>query len=377
MAGRFSPQQVSTGPDKSPLKTIILGGPGVGKTWLVSTITGDDGSPIFFQSVEEGAKGLCPDARPAGFRDARGTWLAPRSFAELLDALDTFLHEVNAPVEVQTPAGPVKRRPYRHFGIDSLSGIERLVHEAACQAEGVQHMEGADYQRVWNGAVSFWLKVREKLDEIRRSGVHVWVIAHATDAFHASETTGETFRKADLLLAGKSQMLDQVRNLWRSWADNVWYVTHDVQVISKKGRRTIANLRGRIVVTRETGGVCAKSRLSMPASLPATWRDLQQAITGRTPDRSERVRKDIAAIAAELEPAERAEIDRDLAAAKTTTQLASVLQRAQGMRAMLEEDDDAAPVPATSAEPVDEDPASPRRAVATPKPAATNGAAAH
>jgi hypothetical protein len=337
MAGRFSAAQVSSGPDKSPMKTIVTGSSGVGKTYFISTIVDDAGGPIFFLPVEEGAKGLCPDAGPHGFR-VGDRWIAPRTLADFYDACDEFQGVVNAPVD--NGAGG-KRRPYRHFGVDSLTGLEDLVLATACQTEGVPHMEAAEYKKIWNAAMPIWKGVQNKLDEIRRSGVNIWLIAHATEGFDASETTGEVFRKRDLMLRGSGKTLDEARNMWRGWTDNVFFLSKTVSVAKgTKDKRAMAKLGGRVLITRETGNIYAKSRLPIPEQVAATWPDLQKAMRAKIPVNVDKTREQVAAIAAQLPPEERVSVESDLAAAKTPTLMAAALSRAQGMLAMVDAGDD-------------------------------------
>ena len=335
MAGRFSAAQVSSGPDKSPMKTIITGSSGVGKTWLVSTIVDDAGGPIFFLPVEEGTKGHSPDAAPQGFR-VGDRWIAPRTLAEFYDACDEFMNVVNA--QVDNGSGG-KRRPYRHFGVDSLTGLEDLVLATACKLEGVAHMEAAEYKKVWNAAMPIWKGVQNKLDDIRRTGVNIWLIAHATESFDASETTGEVFRKRDLMLRGSGKTLDELRTMWRGWADNVFFLSRALSVTKgTKDKRQMAKLSGRVLITRETGSIFAKSRLPIPEQIAATWADLQRAMRAKIPVNVDKTRDQVTAIAAQLADEERAAIEADLAAAKTPTQVSAALSRAQGMLAMLDQD---------------------------------------
>jgi len=342
MAGRFNAANVNANPDKTALKTLLTGGSGVGKTWFVSTITNDDGSPVFFLPVEEGLKGNCPDARPMGFKDERDRWVVPMNIGEFHMALNVFMTEVNVPVDVVGPDGKTtKRRPYRHLAIDSLTGIETLVNEATCGVEKVRHMEDKDYGKVWSAAFPYWQAVQRHLDDVRRTGVNIWLIAHSRETYDASVSSGDVFKRWDLALRGSKQSLDDLRQLWRAWADNVFFVLKDISVAKgDKNKRAMAKLGGRVLITAETGSIYAKSRLPIPPRIPATWPDLQRAMRSGTPVKVDKTREQIASIAAQLEPDDRAAIEADLTAAKTPTQVAAALSRAQGMLAMLDSGDE-------------------------------------
>jgi hypothetical protein len=318
--------KIGSGPDRSALKTIITGQSGVGKTWFCSTIEAD-GSPIFMLPVEEGLKGICPDANPQRFRDDRDRDIVPANLAEFVQALDAFMAN-NQP---QGPEGQ-KRRPFRHLGIDSLSGIEKMVHAAACGAEKARHMEDRDFKKVWGAALPLWQNVQSKMDEVRRTGVNIWLIAHSVEDFDSSDTTGDVFRRWDLMLRGSGKSLAETRELWRQWADNVFFIQKDVTVRKgDKTRRAMAQLGGRILVTRDTGKVYAKSRLPIPATIPATWPDLQRAIRAGAPVKVDATREQIKALLVNLDPEEQASAEADLARASNATQMSSLLSRVQAM----------------------------------------------
>lgn len=325
MAGKFSAQSVSTNPDRTPMATIVTGGPGVGKTHFLSTIDG-----IFMIPVEDGMKGASPHHTPAKFMDEHGRCILPDTFAEFIEELDVFHREVNRPAP-QPPSGAMGR-PHRHLGIDSLTGIERLVNAQACGAERAAHMEDKDYKKVWSAALPYWEQVQARLGAIRRSGVNVWLIAHAEEDYDASESTGEVFRKSDLAFRGSGKTLGDIRRLWRGWADNIFYIQRVVKV--KKGdktKRAMADFGGRVLVTQETARCAAKSRMNLPPTMPATWLDLQRHLRAGIPASAEKLLSQIQAIQPTLQAEDRELIQADLQVAKTPTQLAAVLSRAQGM----------------------------------------------
>jgi hypothetical protein len=332
MAGKFS--KVGSGPDKSALKTIITGPSGVGKTWFVSTIANDDGRGIFFLPVEEGAKGICPDAKPEGFRDEHDRWVIPANIGELHMALDSFAREQNAP-DPQTG-----KRPFRHLGIDSLSAVERLIHEAALGVEKARHLEDREFGKVWEACMPFWNNFISTLDAIRRTGVNIWLIAHSANLYTSSELTGDVYERWDLAFRGGKKG-SAVRETVRQWSDQVLFLQKTISVQKgTKEKRSMAKLGGRVLVTQDTGAIYAKTRLPMPATIPATWPDLVRAMRSGAPVNVDRTREQIAGISARLSAEDRESIQRDVAKAANAVQLAAVLSRAQGMLAVSADPDD-------------------------------------
>lgn len=326
MGSKFGAATVTTDPDRSATKNILTGGPNVGKTYFASTIGG-----VFIIPIEEGLKGASPHHSPAHFK------FVPDTLTELHEALREF-ETLNVP---QPPPGtpgnarpdPTWKRPHYHLALDSLTGIERLVHAAACGAEKVKHMEDKDFKKVWNAALPLWEGILAALDRIRRGGVHVWIIAHAVEDFDSAFATGEVFKRWDLMFRGSGKTLADVRHLWRSWADNIYYLVKQHRVRKgDKTRRTMAEFGGRVLITQETATCAAKSRGNLPPSLPATWEDLKRAMASGVPAKPDKLLAQIRVIAADLDPEERDAIEADIErAAGSATRLAATLSRAQGM----------------------------------------------
>ncbi|MGK4001129.1 AAA family ATPase [Sorangium sp. So ce1036] len=316
---RFSAASVTRAPDRSKHRLILTGRSGVGKTHLVSTIPG-----VFIVPIEEGLKGVSPDHEPAHFKET------PRTIGELHRALDVF-------AELNT-VDSEGRRQFPHLALDSLSGIERLVHEAACGAEKVRHMEAKDFKKVWSAAEPFWFEVQEKLDAIRRTGVHIWIVAHSAETVDASTTSGEIYRRWDIQLKGTGTTGVEARQMWRTWADHVFFLDWAVEVQKgSKTSRAIGRYKGRILHTRESASYYAKTRLRLPPSLPAAWEDLAKAWAAGVAAPDTKLRAELNEVLPQLAPEDRAAIEAELETA-TGNKLSALVSRAQGMLAVALED---------------------------------------
>lgn len=406
-ASRFDAATTGEAKDRSPGKTIVTGDSGVGKTYFTSTITSEDGRPIFLIPVEEGLKGISPLHHPALFTDSAGSPIVPMSFQELLEALVAFKDTVNRPaptqawyehlpydvgsierrvlgelisvypqwlprtvianrtgaqpsaldttlsvladarrVELHAPSNSVRviadrswKRPYLHLGIDSLSGIEKLIHAEVTGRAGVKSMADKEYNKLWTEAQPLWSQVQNLLDIIRRqTGTHVWIVAHCIEDVDASATTSEIYRARDLMLKGTGKTLTEIRQFWRQWADSVWYIMRDVAVTQgTKTKRTTAQSRGRILITTETAQCKAKSRMSIPPRLPATWGDVKAALMALQPAPPDRLEARILALLDGLSDEERKAVRDEIAAAanagaQRTAILAALLSRVEGLR---------------------------------------------
>jgi 5'-3' exonuclease len=334
-SGRFGAARVATGIPRAANKTIVTGRPGIGKTRFLSTI-----EKVFLLDLEDGLRGASPDHDFGAFRDAADRPLIPRTLDELLDALDAF-------------AGTNSDRRYHHLGVDGLTGIERLVHESVCSRERVEHMDAKGYKELWRAAEPVMARVQRRLDEIRSTGVHIWIAAHASEVYDSVSTTGETFRKWDLLLKGAGETGVHARNFWRQWANNVWFLDWSTSLQRKaKGARQIARQDARVLHTSETGTHYAKSRDRLPPTLPADWEDVSRAMASAASNDDARtiaqLREQIAQVTERIADEDvRARVLRAAAEATTVSRLSAYLARAQGhatLDAPAEEQQDTAEV---------------------------------
>lgn len=313
MSSKF---QVTRGPVVRPHATILTGRSGIGKTYFASTI-----DARFFICVEQGLSGAHPDLVDEIPRFDH----QPQSLGEFFEMLAAFKAQARA-------------EGWRHLVTDSLSGIEALVNKQACGQEKVAHMEAKDFKKVWAAAMPIWQRVQRELDAVRdQAGAHLWLIAHSQETTEVVET-GDTFSKYDLAFQGSGKALAEIRQLWRAWADHVFFLDWQASIkkASSIGQKAVGQYRSRILYTRETPRLFAKSRSAVPETLPATWEDLRKALGGPAANAGAKTRAQVVALLDRLDADGRSEIERALRGAKTPAALAEVLSRAQGMAAVRE-----------------------------------------
>lgn len=325
--------KVTKGPVVRPHATILTGRSGIGKTYFASTI-----DARFFICVEQGLSGAHPELVDEIPRFDQ----QPKNLGEFFEMLAAFKAQARA-------------EGWRHLVVDSLSGIEALVNIQACGQEKVAHMEAKDFKKVWAAAMPIWQRVQRELDAVRdQAGAHLWIIAHSQETTEVVET-GDTFAKYDLAFQGSGKSLGEIRQLWRAWADHVLFL--DWQATIKKagsiGQKAVGQYRSRLLWTRETPRLFAKSRSAVPETLPATWEDLRKALGGPTAAVGAKTRTQVVQLLDRLDVAGRAEIEKALRVAKTPAALAEVLSRAQGMVAVLELEAENGEIPTTDALPAE------------------------
>jgi len=257
--------------------------------------------------------------------------------------------------EFKALAGPMG---IRHLAVDSLSGLETLVHRAACNLEHVANMEAKEFKKVWAAAVPVWQRVQQALDSVRDIGVHIWLIAHSQETMEAIDT-GETFAKYDLSFSGSGKSLMEIRQFWRAWPDCVFFI--DWKTSYKKGsigKQATAAYTSRIIHTKETARLFAKSRMPLPDTLPATWRDLERAMKSGMAASDDKTLVKIHAVLAQITDAGLSEeIQADIAASRSSNGLAQILSRANGILSIQRDEEESGDfAPAAEAETVDQEP---------------------
>lgn len=253
----FSSAKVSTKRTNSANINIVLGKSGVGKTHFCSTIP-----KVFWLPTERGLDGCAPGTNPPHFATDDGIEILPTNVAEFCDAVDAFL----------------SMDGYTGLVVDSLSGIEVLVHRAAMGSEKADHMEAIEYKKVWHAAESHWRRIQDKLNQVRLRGIDVWIIAHACEVTETSSVEGAFFKKWDLFLKGSGDAGVAVRQFWRQFANNVFFL--DWQTTAHRGKRGHAQqveTLGRVIIVQEDATHYAKNRWGLVDPVPATYGDLISA----------------------------------------------------------------------------------------------------
>ncbi|RTL06477.1 hypothetical protein EKK58_05850 [Candidatus Dependentiae bacterium] len=143
MSSKFS--RVSATRDQSTYKTLLVGIGGAGKTFFVSTITAEDGRPMFLLAVEEGGKGVSPNHAPKHYDGVRpGTYALPESFDELIEAMRNFRDVINAH---QPPPGWLERageyQPFLQTLVNAYPGALSANEVASGSKRNVQDVPTA------------------------------------------------------------------------------------------------------------------------------------------------------------------------------------------------------------------------------------------
>ena len=195
--------RVSKGAEEAPLKVVIYGVEGAGKTsWA-----GDAPSPIFLG--EPGAKALAHVARLD----------PPTHLAQVVEAIASLT---------------TMDHPYKTLVVDTLDYLEPLVWQETCRLGGKRSIEDFGYGKGYTKALEVWLGLLKALDLLQsKRGMGLILTAHAT-VKKFMNPSGEDFERYTLKIHEKAAAFI------KGWADSVFFASYDVQVVKGEGRGAMA-----------------------------------------------------------------------------------------------------------------------------------------
>jgi AAA domain len=229
---------ITNGPTGSPLKLLLYGPPGVGKTNLIKTAPGNT---IFLDT--EGST-----------TDYQVQRIEASNFAEVNDAIEYLLRESH---------------PYTNVALDTISAWEDFAEQEILKREKKNRMAEFTYGK---GSVF----VREEtdhflsnLDRLARKGLNVLIVAHSTVTRIQPPEIPEGYDK-------NVPSIDKVAaQTLKRWAKAIIFLNYKIRVIETDERKT-RGLGGdqRVIYTRPHAAYDAKNRHDLPAEIPFekdTW----------------------------------------------------------------------------------------------------------
>ena len=237
---------VTNGRIVSPIKTLVYGCSGVGKSSFAAGAPG-----AIFIPVEEGTNAIETARFPR-----------PETFQDVLDAI------------TELAKGEHK---YKTVVIDTLDALEALIWAKVCADAKKSSIE--DVGGGWGkgyvaalGELRIFLSYLERLRTTR--GMNIVLIAHAQVKKFANPE-GLDFDRYELKLAGKGASA-----LVQEWVDNLLFATFEViAATDEKTDRTRGVATGRrIARTSRAGAYDAKSRHSLPDPMDLEWSVYRESI---------------------------------------------------------------------------------------------------
>jgi hypothetical protein len=260
----MSIEAVTGGIVQEPHRILIYGVGGVGK----STFLSEAPNPIFLDT-QAGTTRLDVQRFPR-----------PESWEDVLEAIDTLIET---------------EHPYQTLAIDLLDDIEQLLWASICKRDGQENIEGYGYGKGYKVALVEWRQLIAKLERLRRKGMLIGFVAHASiRPFKNPE--GEDYDRYTL------QIHEQAAGLLRGWCDTVLFARHEtvLKTDPKKKRTRGLSTGARVIQTVETAAYYAKNRDNLPDTLPLDWAEFDLAVSVGQPADQSSVQAEIAELLAQV-----------------------------------------------------------------------------
>jgi hypothetical protein len=265
---RMTLANVSKGRIAKPIRVLLFGVEGIGKTTFASKAP----RPIFL-GPEDGSSELDVERFPE-----------PHSWPETLDAIDTLTAE---PHEYQT------------LVVDTLDWVEPLCWAQVCtkpDEKGVLHdqIEDFGFAKGYNKAVDEWRIFLSRLERMRAAkGMGVILLAHSwIKPFKNPEA--DDYDRYELKLHGRSG------GLIKEWCDAVLFANYETYASKKGGRTRGQDTGARLIHTQRRAAWDAKNRYDLPETLPLDWDAFAEAVVAHRPASPAHTRSRIEAMLAEL-----------------------------------------------------------------------------
>lgn len=244
----MSKYQVTSGVIPAPVKVVLYGPEGIGKSTFASQFP----DPIFIDA-EGGTKQLDVRRLPR-----------PTSWAMLLDEV------------AEVRKGNI---PCTTLVLDTADWAEALCIQSICAKAKVDGLEGFGYGKGYVYAKEAFAKLLDKLEEVVAGGRNVVVLAHAMIAkFEQPDAVGNYDR-------WQMKTTKQVAPLLREWCDMLLFANYKT-VVEKSGSSPNAKNKAsggrRVLYTTHHPCWDAKNRFGLSDELPLDYQAIAAIIPGKS-----------------------------------------------------------------------------------------------
>ena len=231
-----------------PVKAVIYGSEGIGKSTLASKMPG-----AVFLDLEGGTSRL--NVRRVKCGD---------DLQSILDTLSELINQKDA-YKVQT------------IVIDTADALELLITKGVCKKYGKDGIESFGYSKGYTYVAEDLKRVLDKLDAAILAGINVTLLAHAKiTKFEQPDEMG-AYDRWELKLSKRSAPL------LKEWADLLLFCNYKTTVItSGEGMDKKKKVTGgeRIMYTSHHSCWDAKNRFDLPAELPLKFESIAKIYEG-------------------------------------------------------------------------------------------------
>lgn len=232
------------GKQQSPVKGIVYGQAGIGKTTFASKWP----SPIFID-IENGS-GQIDVSR-----------VIPKTYAEVKQILAELLKD---------PQG------FKTIVIDSTDKLEQMIIQDICNANGIKSIEQYEkgYGKGWTHLVECWANLLDYLDRIRTThGVNVLLVGHSViKRYEPADDSG--YDRYTLTIYAKSA------ELLKGWSDITLFVRYDVVSQLENGKNKACGNAPRVMHSQFHPCWDAKNRYGLPDKMKFDFANISSIFSG-------------------------------------------------------------------------------------------------
>jgi len=232
---------VKTGIEKKPIKMVLHGPPGIGK----STFGSNAPDPIFLVT-EDGLANIDVPRFPIA-----------KTVNEVWQYLKMLIEE---------------EHEYKTFVLDSLDWLERIFWADICEKHSVSSIDEIGYGKGYLFTMTHWDRFYRGLEKLREKNMAIILIAH-NEIKTFSPPDGNSYDRYQIKLhktaAAKAE----------EWSDAVLFANFKVFVNVEKGKtKGKAVGRERILFTQPNPAYRAKNRYNLPEEIPFSFDDFKNAL---------------------------------------------------------------------------------------------------
>lgn len=230
-----------------PPRIVVYGTHGIGK----STFAAAAPNPVFILT-EEGLDAISATAFPVC-----------SSFEEILEAIGALANEDHN---------------FESVVLDSADWAEQLVHKRVAQDNNVKTIDAIGYGRGYKAAADYWRQILDGLDHLRNEkGMQIIMLAHS-QVRRFDDPLADPYDRYQLdLHHGSASLVSE-------WCDIMMFANQQYNTVkadvgfNQKVTRAVGS-GNRVLYTQERPGWQAKSRWSIPDTLPLDYSKFAESLS--------------------------------------------------------------------------------------------------
>lgn len=230
--------EIITGKKTLPIKGIVYGVEGIGKTTFASKWP----EPLFLD-VENGSWQMDVNR------------IIPATYAEFKECIRQLSEDAKG---------------FRTLVIDSADWLETMMIKHICMEAGINSIEKYEkgYGKGWNKLAEDWSRLLDELDRIRLTkGLNILFIAHSKiKRFEPADDSGHD--RYTLTLSEKSS------DVLKKWSDLTLFVKYDTFTVEENGKMKVKGGDKRVMYSQFHPCWDAKNRFGLPDKMPFAFSEI-------------------------------------------------------------------------------------------------------